>query len=431
MAAGEKRVLIVLPTGSGKTYLAVQLPKRWINKRVLIVVPNQEIHKQFCETLDRERVGYETLRAGEFPDLRRVRVLVAMAQTLSRRIATDLFALWRPDLVLLDEFHRLFDSHVDLLDWFTGIQVFALTATPIRLDNQSLFDVCPAAILGPSIVVLQQMGFLIPSVTFTICRPDLKQIKIINNDFATNQIEKVFLAERVLAIVVEQWRRLAAGKRTVVFATSVAVSRAMVAVFKKAGIKAKHCDANTPNDERAQSINDLRAGRISILSNVGLFTEGVDIVEVEAIIVLFATMSLSKFLQSVGRGTRLSPRTAKKRILILDAGGNSYRFGTVEAERDWMNDGKVRAKAYTLCRCCGALWWGGAQITCKFCNTPARALALAPPLAAESLKQARALPLALLHRGTEWRRAEAVRAAAGAPFSTVDLKFLPLKKRAG
>lgn len=448
-AAGNRRVLVVLPTGGGKTMIFLQFPYKWRNKKWLIVVPSEEIFRQVAKALTRMNVPHTTLAAGEKPHLSKCRVLLAMSQTLSNRLAGgDLFADWTPDGIILDEFHRLIEQHANCLDWFEGKQVFAFSATPCRLDNRDLFDLCPWAVIGPPLAELQRLGYLVPECTFPMLRPDLKKIKIINGDLDTNGVEKELLTDRVLGIVVESYKKLANGQRAIAFSTGVDVSRAVVAVFNKAGIRAVHCDANTPPAERKAAVEDLRAGRIKLISNVGLFVEGVDIVEVSCIILLFATMSLAKFMQAAGRGTRVSPKTGKKRLIIIDMGGNSYRHGCISAPRNWRSNGQLLTTESSRCHVCACLIWGRGYTVCSYCGTPAKrpvVVALPPPtviagpaapvaaprVPTGNLRLPRPVPLAHIRRANEWRRLEKARAAAGLPFLSVDVKFAAPNRRSG
>jgi len=364
--SGYRRVLLQCPTGGGKTRVAVQLAGRAGTKNVLYVVPTREIFVQTSVKLTSLGVEHTCLTAGKYPSLKNVYCVLAMSQTLSRRTKTQFFRDWKPNVIIIDEIHRLIDQHRLLLNlWDTP--VLGMTATPVRLDGQPLSDLCPTMIVGPSIRALQGANFLVPCRTYRAPMPDLKGLKIRRGDFERKHMENAFLRSNIPEVVPQYWRKFALGRRTITFSAGVRTSKKLVAAYRQAGIRAEHIDSSTSNKDRDDALERLRKKDIDVLCNVGLFIEGLDIIEVECVTLVVATASLAKFLQAVGRGLRLSPGTGKQDLVVIDHGGNSVRHGPIDADRDWAREGVFVGSVPVPCRACGA-YRSAEVLLCAHCG---------------------------------------------------------------
>jgi superfamily II DNA or RNA helicase len=167
---------------------------------------------------------------------------------------------------------------------------------------------------------------------------DLSRVGTRAGEFDARGLSAAFTQSSLLGDVIDAWRKFATGRRTILFAASVPHSQALVDRFRQAGIRALHVDGTTSATQREAALDQLRRGRIDVLCNVGLFVEGLDLVETEAVVLATATQSLSKFLQMCGRGLRPSPLTAKSDLVIIDHGGNVRRHGLPDADRLWTLD---------------------------------------------------------------------------------------------
>jgi len=361
----RRRTLIQLPTGGGKTRIAVQLVDKVGFRRVLYVVPSVEIFSQTSAKLDDLKLPHTRLEAGDFPDLSRTRVTLAMTETLDRRLASGVFANWKPDVIIVDEIHRRFDQIKRLLKKFPGAAVAGLSATPTRLDGKDLRELCPTMILGPSVCDLQSEGYLVPSRTVPDVIPDLTGVQVLRNEFDAAAVEDAYFESGILSYVPQAWLQHAKGRRTITFAPGVRASKVLVEAYNRYGVRAVHIDGTTSDYLRDEALERLREHDIDVLSNVGLFVEGLDVVEVECITSLRPSQSVAFHLQSLGRGLRLSPKTGKKDLLIIDHSGNTVRHGLVEAERDWTNGGMAKYQTLSRCRACGS---AKATLKCPFCG---------------------------------------------------------------
>ena len=352
-AAGIRRVLIQLPTGAGKTHIALELVRLAGARRVLYVVPSDEIYEQTEADLRKARTACAGLKAGGFPDMNGKSALIAMAQTLVKRIDTDVFASWRPELIFIDEAHKLFDLNKTLLERWGNVSAIGLSATPCRLDDKPLHELFPHMVVGESIPRLIADQWLVAARTYQAPVPDLSAVGMRGGDFDPRQLEQAYSTKKVLTSIPEYWLRHAKGRRTIVFTTGIDASKALVDVFRSRGAKAVHIDGNSSRVVRKRALARLKAGEIDILCNCALLIEGLDITNIGAIVLATSTLSLSRFLQMVGRGLR--PHAGKRDLVIIDHGGNSYRHGKVDTERDWLQGGRPLDLSLKTCVSCNAI----------------------------------------------------------------------------
>ncbi len=150
----------------------------------------------------------------------------------------------------------------------------------------------------------------------------------------------------VIGDVVPIWERYAKDKQSIVFGVSVAHSKRMVELYNEAGYPAEHIDGTTPDKEREAIIERFKTKQTMILSNCGIFTEGFDCPGVEVVQCVRPTMSLSLWLQMLGRGLR--PSEGKDHCIIIDHSDNWKSHGLPDEDRDWSLDPKsLKATRYT------------------------------------------------------------------------------------
>lgn len=133
--------------------------------------------------------------------------------------------------------------------------------------------------------------------------------------------------------LIETWQKYASGKKTVVFAVSVAHSQAIAAAYIAAGVSAEHLDGDTPSDERQAILNRFRKGETLILTNCGIVSEGFDVPSIEAIQCVRPTKSLNLWLQMLGRSLRPAP--GKSHAIVIDHTQNWAFHGLPDDDRVW------------------------------------------------------------------------------------------------
>lgn len=249
-------------------------------------------------------------------------VQVASIASLARRLCRHRDF----DFIIVDEAH-----HAISPSWRGVIKdqrralVLGVTATPERLDGKGLGDIFEELVLGPTTAELIKDGFLSKYTAFAPVAPDLSAISTRAGDYAVDELAGVMAKPVVIGSAVDQYEKLALGKRAIVYAVNIQHS---------------HLDGDTPREERRALIEALATGEIEILTNCGLISEGLDVPAVEAVLLARPTQSLALFLQQVGRALRPAP--GKDRALILDCAGNLYRHGLPDDDRQWTLEGKAR-----------------------------------------------------------------------------------------
>ena len=365
---GFRNILLQSPTGSGKTVIAISIIEGSISKgnRVFFMVHKRELVNQACEALDKAGIKYGVMASG-YEMNQEPLVQVVSIPTLIRRY--DKLDIKFPKVILWDECHHIVAvTWAALFNFFRASFHIGLTATPERKDGKGLKDFFQVLITTESIKKLTDLGYLVPSKIFVPKYvPDMKGIRKTGGDWNKgDMIERFDRVERkIVGNSVEMYKKYANGKRGIIFAYSVQNSKNTCKAFREAGISIEHIDSNTPEKERDRIFSAFKQGDIQLISNVEIFTEGVDVPDIEVIIMQRPTDSLTLFLQMVGRGLR--PCEGKIYLIILDHVNNTHyqRHGLPEDDRGWSLKGRKTRKVveykqldvvshYKECPKCGA-----------------------------------------------------------------------------
>ena len=327
---GYKAPCIVLPCGGGKSCILAEIAKRTTanDKRVLFLVHRKELVEQIVKTFCRWGV-----------DMRLCDVM--MVQTACRRKN-----LPKPSLIMTDEnHHSLASSYRKIYDRFPDISRVGVTATPVRLNGDGLGDVNDKLIVGVSAKWLIEHHCLSPYDYFAPNVADLTGIHTKMGEYVSADIEKAMIKKAVFGDVIAYYKRLAGGKKAICYCATIRHSVKMAEMFRQAGISAEHIDGETPPAERSRIVSDFREGKITILCNVDLISEGFDVPDCECAILLRPTKSLTLYIQQSMRCMRYKEG---KRAVILDHVGNYVRFGMPDDDRQWSlakKDKKQREKS--------------------------------------------------------------------------------------
>ena len=330
IGSGKKRVLLVMPTGAGKTQVAAEMIRAAAKKgnSTLFVAHRRELVDQAVDRLKRDHnIEAGVIMAGR--PRRDGSVMVASIQTLMRR---ELPANTR-FLVCDEAHHAAADSWRKLLERIPGAVTVGLTATPWRLDGRGLQDMFDSIVVGATPSDLLAQGYLCKATGRAYVPPDFSGVTIRNGDYDSAGLTKAYRESKVLGDIVERWQSNCAGKRTILFAASIEISEELVARFVAAGVAAEHLDYKTPSGPRREIINRVRSGETTVVSNVGILGEGVDVPELEVAILARPTKSLSVFLQQIGRVLRPSP--GKDRAWIHDHANCIVTHGFWDLDRDY------------------------------------------------------------------------------------------------
>lgn len=311
----HRRILLVLPTGAGKTITFAAIVKRAVDRghRVLILAHREELLEQARDKL-RAVAGLEAeLEKAEHQASRASSVVVASVQSLQgARLAS-----WPADyfgLVIVDEAHHApSDTYRAILDHFQ-VRVLGVTATPDRSDRKGLGEVFDAIAYELGLVELIEQGFLARPLVQTLpLAVDLHGVRSSAGDYQVGDLGTKI--EPLLAEIIQAALPIVRHRKTLVFCPTIETSRACAYVAAEAGLTAEHIDG-TSEDRRAILGRFSASGRGSMLSCCTLLVEGFDEPSADCLLNLRPTKSRTLYAQMVGRVLRTHP--GKKNALILD-----------------------------------------------------------------------------------------------------------------
>lgn len=343
---GRSRNLLVAATGTGKTVVAALDYERLSREsreiaqvqgvkptplRVLFVAHRKEILDQALDTYRSvlKRGDFGSLLLGGTPASDRDHVFASI-QSLSRDAQLQ---QWKPDhfdVVVIDEFHHAKAvTYRKILDWFKPAQLLGLTATPERSDGvnvaQEFFDGRIASELR--LWDALDADLLVPFHYYGIAdNVDLRGVTFRMGGYDTTELSELYTGNDVrAALIVHQVGEKVLdpqAMRALGFCASVEHAKYMTAVFTQAGIESVALSAKSTLDDRDAALRRLRAGELQCIFTVDLFNEGVDVPEVDTVLMLRPTQSATVFLQQLGRGLR---RAAGKALLtVLDFVGHQH-----------------------------------------------------------------------------------------------------------
>ncbi len=353
IAQGVRRILINAPTGAGKTVVAAGIVQLAVakGKRVLFLAHRRELIEQtVAKLVDGGVLNFGVIMAGASMNNAMAPVQVASIQTLIRR------ELPPADIILIDEAHRAASrSYLSIIANYPGAIVLGLSATPERLDGKGLDDLFDDMVVVETVPRLIEAGFLVQPVCYVGPTADLSEVKTRRGDYDESQLAAAMDRPKLVGDIIRNWKRLAAGKPTAVFAVNVAHAEHLAAEFCAAGVSAAMVSGDTPKAQREAIIADWRAGYITVVVNVYVFVEGFDFPEMECVVLARPTQSISLYLQAAGRVMRPAP--GKTSAIIIDHAGCCVLHGPPHIEREWTLEGmakKRKDKGQADMNVCGA-----------------------------------------------------------------------------
>ena len=331
--SGYRNVMITVATGGGKTVIFLGLLAEELhnnpNKRCLIIAHRKELIEQPIERL-----------AAFWPDLARrsgivmadqndcdKQIIVATVQTLNGRGRIDRILRHGPiDYIVTDECHHsCSDTYLAVYEQLRqanpSVKHLGVTATPIRADGKQFGDVYEKVSAHYGIKELVKLGYLAPPRWLAI-QTGISLAGVPktgsgeDRDYSSRRLADVFETDNCFDLVVETHKKYAQNRPAIAFTASVEGAYKLAEKFTAASIPAGAADGTTRKDTRTQLVKDFRAGKISVLCNVALWTEGLDLPEISCVHMVRPTQSDAYYVQCIGRGLRLLP--GKEDALILD-----------------------------------------------------------------------------------------------------------------
>jgi superfamily II DNA or RNA helicase len=340
--AGHKRVLLVMPTGAGKRYIAVHLCQLAAEngRRVLFVTNRRLLVGQMFREAGRFGIEYGVMMSGELPNNSPIQI--ASVQTLESRAIYDSIGqatghgLPLADLVIIDEGHQDVERYIQLLAFYPNAKVVILTATPVGAEGKSL---TPAPygymIEGCLNTELIADGLLLPTQVFAPSEPNIEGVKIVKRqEYNQNQLGRAVQECTVFADVFNEWSPFA-DRKTVAFVPSVAFGQDLVRQFvaRMGTDTATVIHAKTKPDDRQAAFDAVLEGRTKVLVSVDVLREGWDMPEISCMIDLQPNSQLRSYWQKIGRIKRA--HEGQEFAVGLDFAGNYWRFPHPDTDPEW------------------------------------------------------------------------------------------------
>lgn len=342
--AGARRIIIVAPTGSGKTTIAAHIisSAHQHHKRVLFMAHRRELISQAYNRLIQLGVHEDQLSILMAQD-RYYRsgapVQVASVDTLRNR------AKPLANIVFIDECHRAAaKTYRDIAASYPDAIHLGLTATPFRASGEGLADSYDDLLMVATPRQLIDEGHLVEPRVFTVpaeFMPDLSAVQMKRGDYDHGALAEACDSKLLVGNLVEHWLCHTKGVRTVAFAVSVAHSKHIAKQFCNAGVAAEHLDGKISPLERDAILGRLATGETMVVSNCGILGEGWDQPAVKCAILARPTRSTGLYLQQAGRIMR--PWNGQDAI-ILDHGGCVLEHGLPQDDRIFTLEGTKRKR---------------------------------------------------------------------------------------
>jgi DNA repair protein RadD len=366
-ASGARAPILVAPTGFGKTATATEIVRLTIarGRSVWFLAHLREILDDTADRLQAAGISYGSIRAGRSADYSKL-VQVVAVQTAVRRER-----LPRPDLIIIDECHlAVANTYRKVIAAAGHPLLLGLTGTPQRLDGRGLVEVFDRLVLTCTTAELIAEGLLAPVRVFAPPGADLSKLHTRAGDFDQGEASAVLSKPAVVGDALSHWQKLCQGRRGVAFCTTVAHAEAVARQWQSAGFRAVAVHGSSEDADRREAVAGLRAGRLDLVACAQLWIAGVDVPEIDAVIWLRPTQSLTAWLQGNGRGLRTAPR--KRDLLVLDHVGNCQRLGHPLEVHEWSLEGRLKRSreaglSVRVCPACFACMPSARQV-CPDCG---------------------------------------------------------------
>jgi superfamily II DNA or RNA helicase len=320
VANGNKRVVVAMPTGSGKTVTAATIIKGALAKgnHVIFTAPAVSLIDQTVRSLEAEGIRDIGVMQANHPRTNPLaQVQVASVQTLARREIPD------AAVIIVDEAHIRARVIEQLMDELSDVVFIGLSATPwARGMGVRWQDLVTPVTIGELI----DQGFLSRFIPYAPDVPDLSGVKVKAGEYVESGLEAVMGDAKLMGNVVNTWLERGEDRPTLCFCVNRAHAAELAAQFERQGIATAYVDAHTDRIEREIINQRFSSGEVRIICSVRTMTTGVDL-PVSCIIDAAPTKSEMLHVQKIGRGLRVNPGTED--CLILDHAGNSLRLGLV------------------------------------------------------------------------------------------------------
>ena len=310
----HNKAVVQSPTGTGKSVVMSEYIKWYQSQkpdsRIALITPNQTLNANMYRYLGNQAT---LAHSGYVPDLSK-KILVTTFHSAKKYLPD-----FKPDLIIGDELHRVGgETYKDCFKYSENYVGF--TATPNRADGKPLYPLFQNLHLSPQISWFIEEGYLSDYELISIDCPLFEA----DSDRYDLQ-EQIFGSAPEIQKTVDTYIDKGQGK-TLIFSSTITHGINLKKKFLENGIKTRFvCSKKSYSDDLGDSLKDFRKGNIDVLINCQMFIEGVDIPQIETLMMCMFTYSTPRYLQIVGRLLRVLPGVKKK---LIDLCGNVFYHGS-------------------------------------------------------------------------------------------------------
>lgn len=308
----------VAATGLGKTVILSHVAAHYArDARVMLIAHREELVYQGAAKMEQSagiKAGIEmNVHSVHETMWGKPKAVVATVQSLTE----DRIKKFDPaefGLLIIDEAHHATGaSYRRVIDHFArnpNARVFGVTATPDRMDEQALGQVFDRSTFDYDIDFGVDQSWLVPinATAVRVTGLDFSAVRSMAGDLNEGDLAELMEQEEIMHEIVDPTIQIIGGRRAIVFCASVLHAEKTAEIFNRHrnGMAAWIC-GKTPKDVRRQLLQDFAQGRIQVMCNVGVLTEGFDDPGVEVVVMARPTESRALYAQMAGRGTRPLP----------------------------------------------------------------------------------------------------------------------------
>ena len=361
-------VMYQLPTGGGKSVVSVQFIDNLYQKgkKVLVLAHRKELLSQFKIHFDGRKIETGKMIGKEEHGLDKA-VVIASINTATRDKRLESLLEQGFDYIVVDEAHRIAsESYNNVLDKVRlknpDLRVLGLTATPYRKDRKNLGNYFETMICSDDVQTLIKGGYLANYKTFSTPVKNLdEEVDKNSGDYQLTQLSAYMKTKERIDYAIESYRLHGENRQMLVFCVDRSHAKAVVDAYRASNfveaeetekineigdetlipriLTVGYLDGDTLDSERDQMLEAFRLGVLQIIVSIETLTEGVDLPETGCIQLLRPTLSLTLYMQMVGRGLRLKKDGSI--LIVLDNAGCSREFGLISSPKTWSLDPTV------------------------------------------------------------------------------------------
>lgn len=324
---GLQRVMVVMPTGAGKTTLFSSLVDEFeghYRERSLVIAHRHELLQQAARRISVQapRLMVE-IEGGSHKARLDAHAVVAAVQTIGRP-NTNRLEGFHPGLMIIDEAH-----HAPADTWQRAMRRFGaydgvcfavgVTATDHRMDNKPLHGdgtaIFEDVVFRYTLREAVQDGWLVDLRGYRVATAtDLSKVRKSYGDYHVGELARAVNTELRNDTAISHWESIAHDRPTIVFCVDIQHAKDVAEMFRARGIHAESIDGTMRMVDREAVVDRFTHGKTQVLTNVDVATEGFDIPIASCVLMLRPTQSWALYTQMVGRGLRVLPNVVDGEI---------------------------------------------------------------------------------------------------------------------